>query len=224
MERQSLLYRDEHLIAVNKPSGLATHRGWAPERDTALTRARDMLGQRVHLPHRLDRGTSGALLFALDEQTHRALAASFEAQQVHKRYLALVRGHAPASGTIDHAIRDKGQAEGRPAISDYQLLGHSPVERCSLLQVEPRTGRPHQIRRHLKHISHPLLGDTRYGKGALNRHYREHHGLHRLALHAVTLTFAHPHSGEPVTVHAPLPEDFAEVLDRLGLMAPDLQL
>jgi len=219
MRVQRLLYRDEHLVVVDKPSGLASHRGWARDRDTALSRARDMVGARVYLPHRLDRGTSGVLVMALDEDTHRALCHAFEHGAVEKRYLALVRGHAPASGRVDHPLRAPGRESALQAVTDFALVAHSPRERCSLLSVQPRTGRPHQIRRHLKHVSHPLLGDSRYGKGPLNRDYRERYGLARLALHAEQVAFEHPRGGPRVVVSAPLPPDLAEVLAALGLAA-----
>jgi len=217
VERLTQLHRDEHLVVVHKPSGLLTHRGWGRDRDTALARVRDMIGARVHLPHRLDRATSGVLIAALDEETHRALAAAFAEGRVHKTYLALVRGHAPDAGRIDHPITLPDRAEALDAQTDYALLGHSPVERCSLLRVEPKTGRPHQIRRHLKHVDHPIVGDTRYGRGDVNRLYRERYGFHRLGLHALSVAFDHPRTGESLRVEAPLPGDFARVLDALGL-------
>lgn len=217
MEPQTLLFRDADLVVVHKPSGLLTHRGWASDRDTALTRARDMLGQRVFLPHRLDRATSGVLVLALDADTHRALGRAFEQGEVVKQYLALVRGHAPKSGTIDHPLRTPDRPEPRAAVTDYTLLGHASGERCSLLRVTPRTGRSHQIRRHLKHLSHPLIGDTRYGKGAINRHYRDRYGLTRLALHAEHIAFVHPHTGQRIAVTAPLSRELASVLEALGL-------
>ncbi len=219
MERQRLIYRDEHLLVVNKPSGLLSHRGWAADRQTALSRARDMLGQRVFLPHRLDRATSGLLIFALDPQTHRDLCAAFERQEVRKSYLALVRGHTAAQGEINHPIRLPDGSGSREALSRFTLLDHCRIERCSLLRVQPHTGRPHQIRRHLKHISHPILGDTRYGKGDINRQYRERHALHRLALHAHTVAFTHPVTGETLELEAPLPTDLLTVFESLQLVA-----
>jgi tRNA pseudouridine65 synthase len=217
VERLRLLYRDAYLVVVDKPSGLLSHRGWGRDRETVLSRTRDMLGQWVHLPHRLDRATSGAMVVALDEQTLRRMMQRFEAGEVNKQYLALVRGQPPERGSIDHPIRPPGRQARLAAVTDFERLGCSPRERCSLVRAWPRTGRPHQIRRHLKHISHPLIGDTRYGDGKVNRHYRAGYGLHRLALHAERLAFEHPVSGERIDVRCPLPPDLSEVLEALGL-------
>jgi tRNA pseudouridine65 synthase len=215
------LYRDAHLVVVSKPSGLLTHRGWGRDRDTALSRTRDMVGAKVHLPHRLDRATSGALLVALDLETQRALAHDFEHGRVKKSYLALVRGHAPERGCIDHAIRlpDRPPEVRVDAHTHFWRVGDSRVERCSLLRVQPLSGRPHQIRRHLKHIDHPIVGDTRYGDGKVNRHFRETWQLQRLALHAERIAFRHPITGEALDVEAPLPDDLRDVLERLGVLA-----
>ncbi|MDH5673566.1 MAG: pseudouridine synthase [Myxococcales bacterium] len=222
MDRQSLLYRDAHLIVVNKPSGLLTHRGWAGDRDTALSRARDMLGTRVYLPHRLDRATSGALLLALDPDVLQALSRAFERGEIHKQYLALVRGHVQLGGRIDHPLRRDGSEEPQPAVTDFACIARAESERCSLLRLWPRSGRTHQLRRHLKHISHPIVGDTRYGKGEINRHYRTHYGLHRLALHAELLGFEHPITGARVEVRAPLPQELMAALERI--LPSDTQL
>jgi tRNA pseudouridine65 synthase len=134
-----------------------------------------------------------------------------------KLYLALVRGIAPECGIIDHALAKSKEHEKRQAFTAFQRLGS--FERYSLVRARPITGRLHQIRRHMKFISHPLIGDTKYGKGEHNRLFRERFDLRRLALHAGQLTFAHPTSGETVCVHAPLPPDLARPLAALGLQA-----
>lgn len=216
-----LLFVDDHVIVANKPSGLLVHRGWGDDDDVALFRVRDAVGARVHPVHRLDRGTSGALVFARTPEAARALARSFEAQAVDKRYLALVRGVPPESGTIDYAIQKSEDGPRVPAITHYRRVARSPVDRCSLVLARPETGRLHQIRRHLRHIDHPLVGDVRHGSGAINRHYRARYDLHRLALHALRVAFPHPVTGERVSVTAPVPGDLGRALEQLGLPTED---
>lgn len=214
-----LLYVDDHVVVANKPSGLLVHRGWDNDDDVAMFRVRDALGgQHVHPLHRLDRGTSGALVLARTTDAARALAAAFEEGRVEKRYLALVRGQVRADeGVIDHAIPRAEDGPRVPAVTRYRVVGRSTVDRCSLVLAMPETGRLHQIRRHLRHIDHPLVGDVRHGSGAINRHYRTTYALHRLALHAAAIAFDHPLTGARVSVEAPMPEDLARPLAELGL-------
>jgi tRNA pseudouridine65 synthase len=210
-----LLYNDDRLIAIAKPSGLAVHRGASRDRVVALTLVRDQVGRHVYPVHRLDRATSGVLLFALDPEAARAHQEQLEAGTVHKRYVALVRGIAPEEGVIDHPIPRDEDGPRVPAVTAFRRLG--TFERYSLVEAVPRTGRRHQIRRHLKHISHPLIGDVLYGKGEHNRLFRDRFGLHRLALHALEITFAHPDDGRPLCIAAPVPEDLAGPLRAMGL-------
>jgi tRNA pseudouridine65 synthase len=209
------LYQDGCLLAVGKPAGLAVHRGMAQDRTFALQLVRDRIGRHVHAVHRLDRATSGVLLFALDPDTAGRMQERFAGGQVEKRYLALVRGVPPESGVIDHPIPRDVDGPRVPAATEFRRL--AVFERYALLEARPRTGRRHQIRRHLKHISHPLIGDVRYGKGEHNRLFRERFGLHRLALHAWELAFEHPETGEAVRILAPLPEDLAGPLRAMGM-------
>ncbi len=212
-----LLFLDADVVVANKPSGLLVHRGWDKDDDVVMFRVRDAIGEHVHPLHRLDRGTSGALVFARNRASAATLARAFEEGRVEKRYVALVRGVAPAWGVIDYAI-PKGEGKTRvAAVTRFRLLAASPIERCSLVLAMPETGRLHQIRRHLRHIGHPLVGDVNYGSGAINRHYRARYGLHRLALHAEFVGFDHPVTGARVEVSAPLPNDLCAVLARLGL-------
>jgi tRNA pseudouridine65 synthase len=180
--------------------------------------------------HRLDRGTSGILVFALSPEIARPLGQAFMGKEVHKRYLAVVRGHPPEAGTIDHPlprIRDEYEttlgnrdeaAESQPALTRYQRLAtwelphqvdRYPTSRYALLALEPVTGRRHQLRRHLKHISHPIIGDATYGKGRHNRLFQTLYGCQRLLLACTTMSFTHPVSGEALTLQAPVGEDFA---------------
>jgi tRNA pseudouridine65 synthase len=212
-----VLYRDERLLVVSKPSGLITHRGWANDRETALSLARGIAGKHVHAVQRLDRATSGVLLFALDAEIAARLSRELELGGFEKRYVALVRGVLREALEIDHALASEPGVERKPARTSVRPLGS--FERYSLVEAVPHTGRTHQIRRHLKHVSHPVIGDTKYGKGEHNRLFRTRFGLHRLALHARSLSFTHPWSGERMTVHAPLPADLAEPLAAMDLLA-----
>lgn len=221
-----VLFRDPHLLIVNKPSGLLTHRGWANDRDNALTRARALAGTYVYPAHRLDRATSGVLVFGLSQAIASALGAQLEAGGFGKRYFALVRGIAPEAAVIDHPLARLSDAEGRETKGEEKQPARTRIaragifERYSLVLAEPETGRSHQIRRHLKHISCPILGDVRYGKGEHNRACRSRFGLHRLALHAVALTIEHPVTGERIAVTAAIPDDLAAPLAAMSLLEP----
>ncbi len=215
-----VLYRDDRLLVVDKPSGMIVHRGWARDRVVAMTLARDQVGRYVYPVHRLDRGTSGVLVFALDREAARQLQEAFAAGEVAKRYLALVRGIAPEHVLIDHAIPKSPGGPRVPAVTEIRRL--AIFERYSLVEASPKTGRLHQIRRHLKHLSLPLIGDVRYGKGEHNRLFRQRFGLHRLVLHAVELELTHPASGRRLSCRAPLPEDLAGPFAAMGLDLRDL--
>lgn len=208
-----LLYRDDHVAVADKPSGLLVHRGWGNDRDVLMMRVRDELGCWVYPVHRIDRGASGAVLFALSSDTARILGGAFERAEVHKRYIALVRGIPEESGVIDHDIPRRPNGPRVPAVTDYRRL--EVFGRYALVEARPRTGRLHQIRRHLKHISCPLIGDVRYGKGEHNRLFRDKYNLHRLALHAMELRFPHPVTGEEIAVESPLPDDLRVPLEQL---------
>jgi tRNA pseudouridine65 synthase len=211
----SILHRDEHLLAINKPSGMLVHRGWGKDGAIALQLLRDQVGQRVHPLHRLDRATSGALLFALSSEVARDMQELFAGGAVHKRYLAVCRGNTLEDGRLCHALSQKQSTTPKPAITDFRLLG--AFERYGLVEAKPITGKTHQIRRHLKHLAHPIIGDVRYGKSEHNRIFRERFGFHRLALHCQRLEFPHPRGGAALNIEAPLPADFAALLERLGL-------
>jgi tRNA pseudouridine65 synthase len=182
-----------------------------------MFRVRDAIGARVYPVHRLDRGTSGVLVFARTKEAAATLSEGFESRQVDKRYLALVRGTPPESGTIDHPLPKSGDGPRVPAVTRFSLVARSSVDRCSLILAIPETGRGHQIRRHLRHIGHPLVGDVNYGSGEINRHYRAAHDLRRLALHAHAIAFDHPVSGTRVAITAPMPDDLGRALERLAL-------
>ena len=210
-----IIYRDDDLVAVNKPAGMLVHRGWARDGRPALQILRDQIGRHVYPVHRLDRATSGVLLFALSGEVARLVQTQLDAHEVEKRYLALCRGNDPALVRVDHPLAKTEGGERRPAVTDLRLLGQ--FERYGLFEARPRTGRLHQIRRHLKHASHPIIGDARYGKGEHNRLFRERFGFHRLALHASDLGLRQPRTGEPLRLHAPVPPELARLFEALGL-------
>lgn len=207
-----ILYIDADCVAVNKPSGLAVHRGWADDDAFAMTLVRDALGKWVYPVHRLDRGASGVLLFGLSSESARALCERFEKREVQKTYVALVRGAPPATLVIDHPLKPDNSDVPQPATTDVQLL--EQIGRYGWVQARPHTGRLHQIRRHLKHISCPIIGDVRYGKGEHNRLFRERYALHRLALHAAELTFIGLNDAS-LSLRAPLPAELSNALSML---------
>lgn len=230
-----ILYEDAALVVVMKPSGLAVHRGWAHAPHYALDRVRDQIGQYVWPVHRLDQATSGVLVMALtqDAASHlsrqfagspasgaeaaprRAFANEFSDHTLDKRYLALVRGIPPEALTLDHGIALEPGEKPQRAVTHFRRLWIFE-RRYSLVEARPETGRRHQIRRHLKHLSCPIIGDVNYGKGEHNRLFRTRFALCRLALHALSLTFVHPVTGLPLTVTAPLPADLAGPLAEMG--------
>lgn len=197
----NILYLDDDLAAIHKPAGLLVHPTGLDAHETrnAMALLRDQLGGHVWPLHRLDKGTSGVLLFARHEAAASRWRAPFEAGTVRKQYRALVRGWPAAAGEIDYPLaRDPelpsaGQ-QRLPAVTRWQRLatlewnfsvdGRHPTSRYALVAVEPVTGRRHQIRRHFKHIAHPLVGDTTHGKGAHNRAVAAWLGMDRLWLHA----------------------------------------
>lgn len=189
-----------------------------------MTLLRNQLGQWVYPIHRIDRGTSGVLVFAKDPESARLLATAFEERRVRKNYFAVVRGIAPQNAEVDSPIVEEPNRPSLEAHTSFTRLaeielpfavGRYPTSRYSLVEARPRTGRRHQIRRHMVHLRHPLIGDVNYGDGKHNRFFREHFGVHRLLLHARSLTFPHPEGGE-LCVEAPLSEELARLFERLG--------
>jgi tRNA pseudouridine65 synthase len=232
-ETLPILYRDEYLVVVDKPSGLLLHRSPIDRHETrfALQVVRDQVGQRVYPVHRLDKPTSGALVLALDPGSARMLAEAFAAGAVTKTYQAIVRGWPPVTGSIDRplaAVEDERigvqSAEPRPAQTRFRRLAtfelpvrvdRYPTSRYALVELQPGTGRRHQLRRHLAGGSYPIVGDSTYGKGRHNRLFAARFGVSRLLLACTRLEFARVPGGGPLTVEAPLATDFAAVLDRL---------
>jgi tRNA pseudouridine65 synthase len=234
-ETLPILYRDEHIVVIDKPAGLLVHRSEIDRHETrfAIQILRDQIGQHVWPAHRLDRGTSGVLLFGLSKETSGLLGRQFEAGHIEKRYWAVVRGHPPAAGSIDHPLsrqRDpylfRGEQcseEAQSALTHFRTLAtielpvrvdRYPSSRYALVELNPVTGRRHQLRRHLKHIAHPIIGDATHGKGRHNRFFADQLGCNRLLLACIEMRFDHPVSGERLTIEAPVSGEFAAVLTR----------
>ncbi len=223
-----VLFCDAHLAIVNKPAGLMAHaspmaRG---EEDFLLDRLREQFARPVFLIHRLDRATSGCLLLAFDRDTASALGKIFMSRDVAKDYLAICRGWPEAEFTLDYSLDGgPGKPEKKPAITRFTRLAtaeidtpseHHETSRYALMRCSPQTGRYRQIRRHLKHLSHHLIGDSSHGDGRHNRNFRML-GVHRMLLHAARLAFVHPLRAEPLQVSAPLDREFRRALELLSI-------
>ena len=223
-----ILFEDEYLLVANKPSGILVHKTDIDfySNSNMVTLLRKQLGKKVFPIHRLDKATSGVLIFAFDKLTAQLLCQIFAEREVKKEYLALVRGHTKAQGIIESPLKDLANPKAKQsAFTEYELLKSYehpfPVRpyasaRYSLLRIMPKTGRQHQIRRHLKHIFHPIVGDTVYGDGKHNQHCRNHFKCTRLMLHAHSLSFVHPHTGCALSFIAKTPECFDKVLGMLN--------
>jgi tRNA pseudouridine65 synthase len=215
----SILFRIEDALAIDKIAGWLVHRSPLDPHETRIViqAVRNQIGQHVYPVHRLDKGTCGVLLLALNSDAARSLTQSFATQQVRKRYLAFVRGWPPETAFVDHALKPDdapADAAAQSAQTRFTRLAYFdipdsadnrfPTTRVALVAAEPLTGRRHQIRRHLKHMAHPIIGDATHGKGPLNRWWAERLGLQRLWLHSQSLAFPHPETGEIVTVESGL--------------------
>lgn len=227
-----ILYQDEHFVVIDKPSGLLTHRtSLTTERASALQLLRDQLGRWVYPVHRLDRATSGTLLFALSPEATEAASKLVREKRLRKVYVAVVRGYVAESAVIDRPLK---KAPGKPhveAISRYSRLataelaepvGRYSTARYSLARVEIETGRLHQIRRHFAGISHPVIGDTVYGDGRHNKLFRARFDIHRLLLAATRLEFEHPYTHSALVIRAPLPREFVHLCEQLGWNDPEI--
>ncbi|WP_105167772.1 tRNA pseudouridine(65) synthase TruC [Pseudoalteromonas sp. T1lg23B] len=232
-----IIYQDENYVAINKPSGLLVHRSFLDKRETqfAMQMLRDQLGQHVFPIHRLDRPTSGVLLFALSSEAARDMNQVFIEGNIEKRYLALVRGYAPESVYLDRPLKEeldkiadkfadqnKAPQEAQTQFNClYQAslpipFGKYPSIRYSLVECFPKTGRKHQIRRHLKHLSYPIIGDVNHGDNKHNHFFFEHFGLQRLMLFATSLKFVHPYTNKIITIKASLGEPMLSICAQLG--------
>jgi tRNA pseudouridine65 synthase len=223
-----IIFQDEYVVVINKPNGLMVHRSpiSMSNADTfAIQELRDQLGVFVYPAHRLDRKTSGLLIFALDPENLKNLNAQFEAKTVTKTYHAIVRGFTDLEGIIDYALtNDKGKTQ--EAVTRYKTLqqtevpvpfGQHATSRYSLVEVYPETGRMHQIRKHLAHIHHPIIGDRPHGCNKQNKLFLEKWQLTEMLLHAIAVEFDHPVSGDRISLKADYQSEFKRMLDVLGL-------
>jgi tRNA pseudouridine65 synthase len=236
-ETLPIIYRDEYMVAINKPGGLLVHRSEIDRHETrfAVQLLRDQIGQQVYPIHRLDKPTSGVLVFALSSEIARLLGEIFTRHELEKTYVTLVRGFSPEAGVIDHALTEeldkytdkKARADkpAQPAVTAFKTLAQVefpfsidkyPCTRYSLVQCNPHTGRKHQIRRHMKHISHPIIGDAKHGKGNHNRFFQEKFDCPGLMLAATELKFIHPITQQPLSLVAPLATKFIQIIHQFG--------
>jgi tRNA pseudouridine65 synthase len=223
-----VVYEDNALLAVNKPAGLLVHRSAiaADERDFLIERLREQTGAALYLAHRLDRATSGIVLLAKSREIAGELGKLFMALSIDKIYLDVVRGWPDATGMIDYALPDvRERSPRKPAITTWRVLatatvpielGRYPEQRYALIEASPQTGRYRQIRKHLHHVSHHIVGDTSHGRGDHNRLWRMHFGVHRLLLHAWRLQLDHPIAQTRLLLEAPLDAVWQRVLGSMG--------
>jgi tRNA pseudouridine65 synthase len=232
-----ILFQDDSIVVINKPSGLLVHKSMLDPHEIyfAVDMLENQIGQKVYSVHRIDRATSGVLLFAKNSECARILSEQFANNTTQKTYLCVVRGYMPSSGIIDYPlsrkldkIADKDSSkdkDAQEAITHFRTVatsqipyavGKYPQSRYSLVEASPRTGRKHQIRRHLKHLSHHLIGDTKYGRGEHNKLFREVFNSHRMLLHAFSLELLHPNTKEQIIFKAPIDDTFTSVFNTLG--------
>ncbi|GGB62219.1 tRNA pseudouridine(65) synthase TruC [Shewanella inventionis] len=232
-----VLFEDEYIVAIHKPAGLLVHRSYLArkERFFAMQMTRDLVGCHVFPVHRLDRPTSGVLLFAKSSEVARQLCEQFADHSIKKQYLAIVRGNMHESGTLDYALKqefdDIGDKHVDPnkaaqeAVTDYQPLlnteipfssGRYPSSRYGLVRLSPHTGRKHQLRRHMAHLRHPIVGDTTHGDGKQNKFFREHFAINRLWLIAKSLQFVHPVTQQPMHIETELEPEWLTIFKAFG--------
>lgn len=232
-ESLPIIFQDNYLVAINKPSGLLVHKSALDRHETrfALQEVRNQIGQHVYPLHRLDKPTSGILLFALSADIAKTMSLQFAEQRIEKVYLAICRGFSPDECLVDHPlveeqdkIVDKKAQREKPAqeaVTFFKRLANIelpisvdkyPSSRYSLVECRPKTGRKHQIRRHLKHLSHPIIGDAKHGKSIHNHFFTEQYQTARLLLSAVQLTCRHPVTNQALTFNAPVDEAFMRVI------------
>ena len=233
-----IIYQDMDCVVVNKPTGMLVHRSWLDRHETqfVMQTLRDQIGQHVYPVHRLDRPTSGALLLALSSEAARELSMQFEQQQIQKTYWAVVRGALEGSGRIEYPLKEvldkiadihvSPDKAAQTAITDWLSLGitEQPFQstlrystsRYSWLQLTPHTGRKHQLRRHLKHIFHPIVGDTNYGDLRQNHAIAKYVGVKRLMLHARSLKFRALNNQKLMTVEAEVDTAWQQLVKAFG--------
>jgi len=232
MIKLEILFRDENLVAVDKPNGLLVHRSKiaTDAEEFALQILRNQIGQQVFPCHRLDRKTSGVLIFALNAETNALMQKQFAENKVEKKYLAIVRGFTDASGIIDYPLK-KENGTLQEALTIYSTIGKSEIEipfgkqatsRYSLVEIAPKTGRMHQIRKHFAHILHPIIGDRPHGCNKQNKLFKENWNMTTMLLHASEIRFLHPVSNLEISIKAPINDEFLRTAKLLGLNLGEL--
>ncbi len=231
----SLLYQDTDLVAINKPHGLLVHRSHiaSDASEFAVQLLRDQLGQRVYPVHRLDRKTGGVLLFALSESMNSIMQQRFMEGAVQKSYLAIVRGYTPDEQEIDYPLRrddrNGDDAAFRPGLLQEAFthlktlqrteiplpFGNHATSRYSLVELTPTTGRMHQLRKHMAHILHPIIGDRPHGCNKQNKLFKAHFEMNTMLLHAQRVSFTHPITAEVITITAPWQAEFGRMMEEL---------
>ena len=221
-------YADEHLVAVDKPHNLFVHQTNLDrsQKDSLTDRLRQQLNEIAYPLHRLDRPTSGLVLFGRHKEVVRVMSYAFSNRLVHKYYSGIVRGHLDPKGTIDYPLRRHNKKQMQTAITSWRTRFHGELDiavpphetaRYSFVQFNPETGRWHQLRRHCAHLRHPLIGDTSHGDARHNRLFRTQFGVSRLYLHAHGLRFPHPLDNErEIHINSPLPAEFTTVAHEFG--------
>jgi tRNA pseudouridine65 synthase len=220
-----VVYEDDVCFVVNKPNNVVVHHSkYAGQLDElSLVELLRLEGYETPVPiHRLDRKTSGLILFVKDASNARQFQQLFDEQLIHKEYRALLRGHLPAAGIIDTPVKNE-RGNHKEALTEYRCIEHfirdysiPPYEqqRYSLVEFIPKTGRMHQLRIHANKIAHPIINDPKYGNRHHNHYFQEELGIHFLFLHAQKLAFKHPFTGEFLAVEAPLPDFWQEFLNK----------
>ena len=218
----SVLFEDENYIAINKPSGIMVHRtSISEDQQFVLQILRRQVGYRIYPIHRLDRGTSGVLVFGKTSIAANQLAEQFREQKVEKQYLGVVRGYLEREGTVNYALAREPGKEKRQAITHYRVLqeteisvpiGRYQTARYSLVEMHPKTGRRHQIRRHFSHLRHPIINDKKHGDVKHNKYWANELGIRRMLLHAQRLRFTDPKTNQVMEVTASLEPDFRRAL------------
>ncbi|GGE64560.1 tRNA pseudouridine65 synthase [Pedobacter psychrotolerans] len=222
-----IIYEDDYLIAINKPHGLLVHQSSIARDATefALQMLRDQVGRHVSPVHRLDRKTSGILLFAFDKDTEIAMHQQFMNIQTIKKYLAILRGFAPDAMDIDYPLA-KENGTMQEAYTSFKTLQHAEIaipfgkhstSRYSLVEATPKTGRMHQLRRHFSHILHPIIGDRTHGCNKQNKFFLEQWNMSTMLLHASELSFSHPVTAAPIHLKANLHDEFKRVMNFMNI-------
>ncbi len=222
-----VIYEDEDIIAINKPHGMFVHRTSLDPTasEFVLQILRDQIGQHVYPIHRLDRKTSGVLILAKSSEVHKLFSELWSERQVEKNYLAIVRGFAPESGIIDYPLKNEA-GKVQEAQTHYTTLFKNEIElahgkfatsRYSMVALKPITGRMHQLRRHMSHIFHPIIGDRPHGCNKQNKLFKEKFGMETMMLHAESLLFTHPIKGIPLLIEASPFSEFSRMKETLGL-------